>query len=71
MKYHLKTILKTSNKSVWSNFFLFFDLWKYVYSEGAFNTLYIEIKHKFEKNPLDKINGTKNALFSFASSNSS
>ena len=52
-------------------FFLFFDLWKYVYSEGAFNTLYIEIKHKFEKNPLDKINGTKNALFSFASSNSS
>ena len=36
----------------------------YVYSKSVFNTLYIEIKHKFLKRcPSDKINGTKNALF--------
>ena len=25
---------------------LFFDVWKYVYSESIFNILYTEIKHK-------------------------
>ena len=25
---------------------MFFDTWKYVYSESVFNTLYIEIKHQ-------------------------
>ena len=29
---------------------MFFDTQKYVYSESAFNTLYIEIKHKCQKN---------------------
>ena len=43
-------------------------MWKYVYSESIFNTLYIEIKHKSLKT-LDKINSTKMPLFSFASSN--
>ena len=47
---------------------MFFDMWKYVYSESIFNTLYIEIKHKSLKT-LDKINSTKMPLFSFASSN--
>ena len=35
---------KNKQKSVWS---IFFDIWKYVYSESVFNTLYIEIKHKY------------------------
>ena len=36
----------------------------FLYSESGFNTLYIEIKHKYQKKfPSDKINGTKNALF--------
>ena len=40
-------------------------MYKYVYSESVFNTLYIEIKHKCKKKkiPSYKINGTKNALF--------
>ena len=51
---------------------MFFDTWKYVYSESVFNTLHIEKKDKCWKNfPSDKINGTKNALFFFASFNSS
>ena len=46
---------------------------KYIYPESLFNTLYIEIKHKYLKNiSSEKIKVTKNVpLFSFASSNSS
>ena len=43
---------------------MFFDMWKYVYSESIFNTLYIEIKHKSLKT-LDKINSTKMPSFFF------
>ena len=51
---------------------MFFDMQKYVYSGSAFNTLYIEIKHKcfkiaFGQNKRHK----KRPLFSFASSSSS
>ena len=42
---------------------MFFDLQKYVYSESEFNTLYIEKKQMLKKFPVDKINGTRNALF--------
>ena len=56
------TILKTSNDSEVT----FFDRPKYVYSESAFNALYIEIKQIFKKFPSDKMNGIKNALFSRA-----
>ena len=31
---------------------MFFDMQKYAYSESVFNTLYIEIKHKSQKNSL-------------------
>ena len=56
--WRLSRILKTNNKSVWSNVF-----W-YVCSECVFNTLYIEIKHKsWRKFPSNEINGTKNDLF--------
>ena len=42
---------------------MFFEMYRYVYSESVFNTLYIEIKHKCKKKfPSDKINGTKHAL---------
>ena len=41
--WRLYTILKRSNKSAWSNVF---RLYKYIYYEILFNTLYIGIKHK-------------------------
>ena len=53
-------ILKTKKK-VYE--VILFDRQKYVYSESAFNALYIEIKQMSKKFPQDKINGTKNALF--------
>ena len=28
---------------------MFFDIWKYIYSETVFNTLYIEIKYNVNK----------------------
>ena len=38
-----------------------FDMQKYVYSESAFNALYIEIKTQMlKKSPFDKIRVTKN-----------
>ena len=43
MHYRLLTILKTRNKSVWSNVFWYV---KVLCSESLFNTLYIEIKYK-------------------------
>ena len=51
---------------------MFFDKYKYVYSENAINTLYIEINKNlkeilFRQNKQYK----KYSLFSFASSNSS
>ena len=39
---------------------MFFNMYKYVYSESVFNPIYIQYTKKF---PSDKINGTKNALF--------
>ena len=60
MHWRLSTILKTSNKSVWSNVFKFVK----VFILNVLNTLYIEIKHKSKKKfPSDKISGTKNSLF--------
>ena len=47
---------------------MFFDMQMYIYSEHLFNNLYIE---NTKKNPSEKINITKNALFSFTSSNPS
>ena len=49
---------------------------KNLYSESLFNTLYIDIKKNNKKRdlkkfPSDKIIGTKKALFSFVSTNSS
>ena len=41
--WRLSTILKTRKKLYEVTFF---DIWKYVYSESVFDTLYIEIKHK-------------------------
>ena len=41
---------------------MFFDIYKYVYSESVFNTLYIEITQMLKKFSSDKISGTKNAL---------
>ena len=41
---------------------MFFDIYKYVYSESVFNTLYIEITQMLKKFSSDKVNGTKNAL---------
>ena len=55
------TILKTSKKEYEV---MFFDTQKYVYSESVFNTLYIEMKHKYYKKFLrTKKNGIRNALF--------
>ena len=62
MHWRYSTILKTSNKSEVT----FFDRPKYVYSESAFNTLYIEIKQIFKEFPSYKMNGIENALFSRA-----
>ena len=62
-------MILTTSKKVYE--VMFFDMQKYVYSESVFNTLYIEIKQMLKEFPSDKISGTKNALFSFASSNSS
>ena len=60
---------KNKQKSVYE--VTFFSMRKYLYSEILFNTLYNEIKHKWEKIfPSDKINGTKMPSFLFASSNS-
>ena len=47
--WRLLTILKTRNKSAWSNVFFFWYL-KLLYSESLFNTLYPEIKYKCQKN---------------------
>ena len=41
--WRLSTILETSNKRVWSDFF---DMWKYVYFESVFNTLYSWVLNK-------------------------
>ena len=35
---------------------MLFDMYKYVYSESVFNTLYIVIKQVSKKFPSDKIN---------------
>ena len=54
----LSTILKPSNKSVWSNAFWYVKVcifWKCIQ--------YIEIKQIFKKFPSDKISRTKNTLF--------
>ena len=38
---------------------MLFDMWKYIYSESLFNTLYAEVKHKFKKKSSHRINVTK------------
>ena len=40
-----------------------FDMQKYVYYKSVFNTLYIEINHKFKKISLRQNKRYKNALF--------
>ena len=61
--WRLSKIFKANNKCVWSNVFWYVKMWKYLYSETLFNTLFIEIKQKcLKKFPDDKINVTKNAL---------
>ena len=67
--WRLSTILKTRNKSVWSNVFWYVEVcifWKCIRYTIHWDK--IQILKKF---PSDKINGTKNALFFFVSSNSS
>ena len=41
---------------------MLFDMWKSVYSENVFNTLYTEVKQTLKKLSSDKINDTENAL---------
>ena len=65
--WRLSMILKTSNKSVWSNAFWYVKVcvfWKCI----QYTIHWDETNVK--KIPSDKIKGTKNAHFSFASSNS-
>ena len=55
------TILKISNKSVWSNVFWYVKvciIWKCIQY-----TIHWDKTPMLKKIPLDKINGTKNALF--------
>ena len=57
--WRLSAILKTSEKSVWSNVFL---ICKSIYILKLYS-VDIEMKHKFKKkSPWDKISGTKNTL---------
>ena len=51
--------------------YVFFDVQKNISSESVFNTLYIQIKQILKRFPPVKVNGTKNALFCLARSNSS
>ena len=44
-KYTLKALTNFKNKQQKYEV-MFFDMRKYVYSKSAFNTLYVEIKHK-------------------------
>ena len=44
---------------------MFFDILKYVYSETQY-TRNLDKTHMLQKFPSDKINGTKNVLFSFS-----
>ena len=59
--WRLSTILKRSNKSVWSNVFWYvkvFIFWKCIQY-----TIHWDKTQILKKFPLDKINGTKNVLF--------
>ena len=57
----LSTIFKAS-KNMYK--VMFFDMFKYIYSSSLFNTICIEIKHKyFKKFASDKVSATKNAPF--------
>ena len=44
---------------------LFFDMYKYIYSESLFDTLYNAIKHKCSKKSFRQNKRYKNALFFF------
>ena len=44
---------------------IYFDMYKYVYSESVFNTLSIETKHRQEKKFRDETKGTKKTHDSF------
>ena len=59
--WRLSTVLKTSNKSVWSNVFWYVKVcifWKCIQY-----TIHWDKTQMLKKFPSDKINGTKNALF--------
>ena len=56
--WRLSTILKTSNKSVWTNVF-----WVYIFWKCIQYTIHSDKTQMLKKFPSDKINGTKNALF--------
>ena len=66
--WRLSTILKTSKKLYEV---MIFDMWKYVYFESVFNTLYIEIKLNVKKISFRQKRSKKCPLFSFVRSNSS
>ena len=66
----LSRILKTSNKSVWSNIFWYANV--YIYSKFKWYTIHWDKNQMLKKFLSDEIDVTKSALFfSFASSNSS
>ena len=68
IRWRYSTILKTSNKSAWSNIFWYVKVcifWKCI--QYAIHWAKTQMLKKF---PSDKINDTKSALFSFVSSNS-
>ena len=57
----LSTILKTSNKKVWSNVFWYVKLW--IFWKCIQYTIHWGKAHMLEKFPSDKIKGTTNAFF--------
>ena len=47
---------------------MFFDVYKYIYSESLFSALDIGMNHMLKKCPSEKINVTKTELFFFFTS---
>ena len=69
LHWRLSMVLKTSNKSLWGNVFWYVKVhifWKFIK-----HTIHWDKMEMLKQFPLDKINVTRNAFFSFASSNSS
>ena len=69
--WRLSTILKTSNKSVWNNFFFVFFVcffWYvkvYIFWKFIQYTIHWDKTQILQKSPSEKINVTKNPLFFF------